>query len=176
MTPAELSATLLELARLAAGERGGEISPDDVTLERPRNRDHGDWASNVAMKLGKRLGLDPRSFAADLASALSATDGIAAAEVAGPGFLNITLDAAAAGALAKSIVEQGEHYGEGIPSHPRLGGVAGDRLGAGVGVLHVEDRVVVGAPLQNLGIEGQRGIGGRPGERVAKRVGTEPRL
>jgi arginyl-tRNA synthetase len=113
VTPAELSATLLELARSAAGERAAEIAPDDVTLERPRNRQHGDWASNVAMKLGKRLGLDPRAFAADLATALSATDGIAQAEVAGPGFLNITLDAAAAGALAKSIVEQGEHYGEG---------------------------------------------------------------
>jgi arginyl-tRNA synthetase len=113
VTPAELSATLLELTRLAAGERAGEITADDVTLERPRNREHGDWASNVAMKLGKRLGLDPRALAADLATALSATDGIAQAEVAGPGFLNITLDAAAAGALAKSIVEQGEHYGEG---------------------------------------------------------------
>ncbi len=113
MTPAELSATLLELTRSAAGERATEITPDDVTLERPRNRDHGDWASNVAMKLGKRLGLDPRAFAAELATALAATDGIAAAEVAGPGFLNITLDAAAAGALAKSIVEQGEQYGHG---------------------------------------------------------------
>jgi arginyl-tRNA synthetase len=113
VTPAELSATLLELTRSAAGDRAGEITPDDVTLERPRNRDHGDWASNVAMKLGKRLGLDPRTFAADLATALAATDGVAAAEVAGPGFLNITLDAAAAGALAKSIVEQGVEYGRG---------------------------------------------------------------
>jgi arginyl-tRNA synthetase len=111
VTPAELSATLLELTRSAAGERADEISADDVTLERPRNRDHGDWASNVAMKLGKRLGLDSRAFAADLATALAATDGIAAVDVAGPGFLNITLDAAAAGALAKSIVEQGERYG-----------------------------------------------------------------
>jgi arginyl-tRNA synthetase len=113
VTPAELSATLLELARSAAGERAAEIAPEDVTLERPRNRDHGDWASNVAMKLGKRLGLDPRAFAGDLATALSATDGVAAVDVAGPGFLNITLDAAAAGALAKSIIEQAEHYGEG---------------------------------------------------------------
>ena len=112
MTPAELSAILLDLARSAAGERAGEIATDDVTLERPRNRDHGDWASNVAMKLGKRLGLDPRAFAADLAAALVATDGVAAAEVAGPGFLNITLDAAAAGALAKQIVDAGERYGE----------------------------------------------------------------
>ena len=111
MTPAELSATLLELTRSAAGERAGEISADDVTLERPPNRDQGDWASNVAMKLGKRLGLDPRSFATDLAAALAATDGVAAVDVAGPGFLNITLDAAAAGALARSIVEAGASYG-----------------------------------------------------------------
>ena len=113
MTPADLAAILLDSARAAAGERGAEISPDDVTLERPRNREHGDWASNVAMKLGKRLGLDPRSFAADLAARLAATDGVAAAEVAGPGFLNITLDAAAAGALAKSIVDGGESFGHG---------------------------------------------------------------
>jgi len=113
VTPAELSATLLELTRSAAGERAGEISADDVTLERPRNRDHGDWASNVAMKLGKRLGLDSRAFAADLAGKLAATEGVKAVDVAGPGFLNITLDAAAAGALAKSIVEAGSAYGTG---------------------------------------------------------------
>jgi len=112
VTPAELSATLLELTRSAAGDRAGEIAVDDVTLERPRNRDHGDWASNIAMKLGKRLGRDPRALATELATALAATEGVAAVEVAGPGFLNITLDAAAAGALAKSIVEQGAAYGE----------------------------------------------------------------
>jgi arginyl-tRNA synthetase len=113
VTPAELSATLLQLTRAAAGERAGEIAPDDVTLERPRNREHGDWASNVAMKLGKRLGLDPRAFATEIATKLAATAGVAAVDVAGPGFLNITLDAAAAGALAKSIVEAGENYGTG---------------------------------------------------------------
>jgi arginyl-tRNA synthetase len=113
VTPAELSATLLELTRSAAGERAAEIGADDVTLERPRNREHGDWASNVALKLGKRLGLDPRALAGQLATALAAIDGIAAVEVAGPGFLNVTLDAAAAGALAKNIVESGEAYGRG---------------------------------------------------------------
>jgi arginyl-tRNA synthetase len=113
VTPAELSATLLELTRSAAAGRAAEISADDVTLERPRNRDHGDWASNVAMKLGKRLGLDSRAFAADLAGRLAATEGVKAVDVAGPGFLNITLDAAAAGALAKSIVETGAGYGDG---------------------------------------------------------------
>ncbi|MEO5535202.1 MAG: arginine--tRNA ligase [Pseudolysinimonas sp.] len=101
------------MTRSAAGDRAVEISDDDVTLERPRNRDHGDWASNVALKLGKRLGIDSRAFAADLATRLAATDGIASTDVAGPGFLNITLDAAAAGLLAKSIVDAGDTYGRG---------------------------------------------------------------
>ena len=84
-----------------------------MTLERPKNREHGDWASNVAMKLGKRIGVNPRDFAAELAELLAATPGVAATEVAGPGFLNITLDAAAAGELARRIVEEGDAYGRG---------------------------------------------------------------
>jgi arginyl-tRNA synthetase len=113
VNPAELSTALLEIVRQAAGERAAEIAPDDVTLERPRNREHGDWASNVALKLGKRFGIDPREFAGRLAADLAAIDGIAGAEVAGPGFLNIRLDAAAAGALARAIVEAGDGYGRG---------------------------------------------------------------
>ena len=113
VNPADLTATLLATVRATVGERAAEVDTDDVTLERPRNRDHGDWASNVALKLGKRLELNPRDFAASLASALAEVDGIARAEVAGPGFLNITLDAAAAGVLALKIVEAGELYGSG---------------------------------------------------------------
>ena len=101
MNPAELSQTLLDVVRRAVAERGAvpepEITADDVQLESPKNRDHGDWASSVAMKLGKRIGVNPREFAAELAELLAATPGVAATEVAGPGFLNITLDAAAAG-------------------------------------------------------------------------------
>ncbi|CAN5492910.1 arginine--tRNA ligase [soil metagenome] len=116
MNPAELAAALLDVVRVAAQRRGvdADITPEDVTLERPRNRDHGDWASNVALKLGKRLGIDPREFAAEIGTALADLDGIASTEVAGPGFLNIRLDAAAAGLLAKGIVEQGKTYGGGV--------------------------------------------------------------
>jgi arginyl-tRNA synthetase len=117
VNPAELTATLLdtvrETVRHTAAGPADQIEQDDVTIERPRNRDHGDWASNVALKLGKRLGLDPREFAASIAQALIAVDGIARADVAGPGFLNITLDAAAAGVLAQKIIEAGESYGTG---------------------------------------------------------------
>ena len=118
MTPLELSEALFDqLSALVERRRGegaefeGKISVADVVLERPRNRDHGDWASNVAMRLAKRLGVNPRDFAAELAEGIRSVDGIAAVEVAGPGFINIRLDAAAAGALAKAIVEAGEGYG-----------------------------------------------------------------
>ena len=116
MNPAELSASVLAIVSTVV-ERTGRALPsltlDDVTLERPRNREHGDWASNIAMKLGKPLGLNPRELATDIAAELLALDGVAAVDVAGPGFINITLDAAAAGALAKNIVEAGELYGTG---------------------------------------------------------------
>ncbi|WP_136518865.1 arginine--tRNA ligase [Cellulomonas telluris] len=85
--------------------------PAKVHLERPRQREHGDWATNVALQLAKKAGTNPRAFAEELARRLADVPGIAAVEIAGPGFLNIRLDAAAAGELARSVVEQGEAYG-----------------------------------------------------------------
>ncbi|MBD8205551.1 arginine--tRNA ligase [Microbacterium sp. CFBP 8790] len=115
MDPAALSAALLAvIAPLAEARREGSsagIRAADLPLERPKNRDHGDWASNAAMKLSKVVGANPREFAADIAAGLEAVDGIASVEVAGPGFINIRLDAAAAGALAKTIVDQGAAFG-----------------------------------------------------------------
>ncbi|WP_141880617.1 arginine--tRNA ligase [Homoserinimonas aerilata] len=113
MTPAELSLRILDIVTAVVARRGGEVSlgPDDVRLERPKNREHGDWASNIAMKLAKPLGVNPRELATELAEGISALDGVASVDVAGPGFINVTLDAAAAGELARSIVEQGESYG-----------------------------------------------------------------
>jgi len=95
--------------------RGGtaELTVDDLLLERPRNREHGDWASNIAMKLAKPLGVNPRELAEEIAACVRELEGVASVAVAGPGFINITLDAAASGALAKTIVEQGEAYGHG---------------------------------------------------------------
>ncbi|ROS23148.1 arginine--tRNA ligase [Cellulomonas sp. PhB150] len=87
--------------------------PTTVHLERPRQRDHGDWATNVALQLAKKAGTNPRAFATELASRLGAVAGVASVDIAGPGFLNIRLDAAAAGELARSVVETGEAYGRG---------------------------------------------------------------
>lgn len=115
MTPEELAARLHAIV-LGIVERRGlgqtvAVAAEDITLERPRNREHGDWASNAAMKLAKKVGANPRELAAEIVEGVRAIDGVSAVDIAGPGFINITLDAAAAGALAKAIVEAGESYG-----------------------------------------------------------------
>lgn len=113
MTPEELSsairAALLEAT--AAGDFTADI-PAEVRVERPKNRDHGDWSTNIALQLAKPAAMPPRDLATALAERLTAIDGIAKVDVAGPGFLNITLDAASAGELARNIVESGTAYGK----------------------------------------------------------------
>ena len=83
----------------------------EVRIERPKNREHGDWATNIAMQLARTVGRAPRDVAAVVKERLQDTAGVAAVDVAGPGFLNITLDAAAAGEIARTVVEQGEAFG-----------------------------------------------------------------
>ncbi|MGO1884576.1 MAG: arginine--tRNA ligase [Citricoccus sp.] len=112
MTPEDLSSALT--ACLQDAVDSGEITvevPPAVKVERPKNREHGDWATNVAMQLGRQAGMAPRDLASVLAGHLRRTPGIAGVDVAGPGFLNITLDAAAAGELARTVVEAGAAYG-----------------------------------------------------------------
>ncbi|MFH5877997.1 arginine--tRNA ligase [Arthrobacter sp. NA-172] len=115
MTPEELSAAISACLKdaVAAGELALSESalPEDVRVERPKNREHGDWATNIALQLAKHAGTNPREFATILSKRLEAIRGVTAVEIAGPGFLNITVDAAAAGALAKVIVEAGSSYG-----------------------------------------------------------------
>ncbi|NBR64611.1 MAG: arginine--tRNA ligase [Micrococcales bacterium] len=115
MTPADLSSQILHI--LAALQSEGTLPafdlPKEVVVERPKNRDHGDWATNVAMQFAPKFGLVPRDLANLLVSELAKVSGIEKVDVAGPGFINITLSAAAAGELAKQIVLAGEKYGTG---------------------------------------------------------------
>jgi len=117
MNPEELAAALLAVVTpIAEARREGStdgLTAADLTVERPKNRDHGDWSSNVALKLAKTVGANPRELATEIAAGLEATPGIASVEVAGPGFINVRLDAAAAGALAKTIVDAGAAFGTG---------------------------------------------------------------
>lgn len=116
MTPDELSVALTAVLKAAveAGELAvpAEAVPAEVRVERPKNREHGDWATNIALQLAKPAGLNPRAVAELLKTRIEAIPAIAGVAIAGPGFLNITVDPAAAGALAKHIVEAGKHYGE----------------------------------------------------------------
>lgn len=115
MTPEELTAVVSACLREAVTQ--GELSLlegtelPDVKVERPKNRDHGDWATNIAMQLTNKVGKPPREVAAVLQRRLQAHDGVASVDIAGPGFLNITLDTAAAGELARTVVEAGRDYG-----------------------------------------------------------------
>jgi len=115
VTPADLSAAIVRIlvGLQAAGKIGVGDLPTEVVIERPKNREHGDWATNAALQLAKAFGTNPRAFAELVAAELRTQPGIAGVEIAGPGFLNITLDAAAAGELAKAIVEAGSQYGKG---------------------------------------------------------------
>ncbi|MBO1758905.1 arginine--tRNA ligase [Janibacter hoylei] len=108
---AALLAVVAPIAARRCPEKALVLSATDIVLERPRNRDHGDWASSIAMKIAKRLGADPYELAREIAEELASADGIASVQVAGPGFINIRVEAGAAGALAKTIVEAGVDYG-----------------------------------------------------------------
>jgi arginyl-tRNA synthetase len=112
VTPAELS-DAVQVAVYAAVQAGElEVAvPREITIERSRNREHGDYAANIALQLAKAAGLPPRQVAEVIARHLRGTTGISAVDVAGPGFLNITLASAAQGRLARTIVLAGTAYG-----------------------------------------------------------------
>jgi arginyl-tRNA synthetase len=112
VTPDELSSAIRAAVARAveSGAFTAEI-PDEIVVERPKNRAHGDYASNVALRLARPAGRPPREVAEAIAKALLEVDGIAAVDVAGPGFLNITVQAGSLGELARTIVEAGPDYG-----------------------------------------------------------------
>lgn len=114
MTPEQLSATVVD-ALTALVQRGdltlADGVPAQVTVERPRQKGHGDYATNVALQLAKKAGTNPRALGELLAEELRAADGIGAVELAGPGFLNITVEAGAQGQVAADVVAAGAAYG-----------------------------------------------------------------
>jgi len=113
VTPADLAELLKTTAAAVLSEHGLDTAalPATVTVERPRNLDHGDYATNLALQLGKKVGANPRELADWLAAALAQADGIAAADVAGPGFVNLRIDASAQGVIVNSVIEAGVDYG-----------------------------------------------------------------
>jgi arginyl-tRNA synthetase len=104
---------VLDAAQAALTERDLDptVLPAALSVERPRNPEHGDYASTIAMQIAKKVGVPPRDLAAAIARHLKQTPSVAGVEIAGPGFLNIRVSAAAAGELARLVVTQGAAYG-----------------------------------------------------------------
>jgi arginyl-tRNA synthetase len=114
VTPAELSAAVAAVVTAAvdAGELAVAV-PSSVTVERPKQRDHGDYATNVALVLAKPAGKPPREVAEIVAARLREAEGVESVDVAGPGFLNVRLAQGSAAGLAGDIVRAGRSYGRG---------------------------------------------------------------
>ncbi|OBB61188.1 arginine--tRNA ligase [Mycobacterium sp. 852013-51886_SCH5428379] len=113
MTPADLAELLKTTAAAVLAEHDLDAAtlPATVTVERPRNPEHGDYATNLALQIGKKAGVNPRELAGWLAQALAAADGIASADVAGPGFVNLRIEASAQNVLVEQIITAAERYG-----------------------------------------------------------------
>lgn len=113
MTPAELAEQIRTTtsAVLAAADLDQTVVPETITVERPRNPEHGDYATNIALQLAKKVGTNPRELAAQIAAALAKLPEIDSAEIAGPGFVNLRLAAAAQGEIVAKIITQGAAYG-----------------------------------------------------------------
>ena len=113
MTPAELATTVKAAAErvLADHDLDASVVPDTVTVERPRNPEHGDYATNIALQVAKKAGTNPRELAGWLAEVLAEDPAIAAAEIAGPGFINLRLAADAQGQLVAKVLEEGAAFG-----------------------------------------------------------------
>ena len=115
MTPALLADLVRAAASDVLARRGLDAAalPDDVGIERPRNPEHGDYATNVALRTAKKAGVPPRELASWLADELAAKDGIASAETAGPGFINLRLAADAQGGIVAEVLAGGASFGNG---------------------------------------------------------------
>ncbi|MDC8975163.1 Arginine--tRNA ligase [Mycobacterium marinum] len=113
MTPADLAELLKTTATAVLSEHALDTSalPQTVVVERPRNPEHGDYASNVALQLAKKVGANPRELAGWIAEALTKADGIASAEVAGPGFINLRLETSAQAKIVNAIIDAGSGFG-----------------------------------------------------------------
>ena len=113
MTPADLAELLKTTAAAVLAEHDLDAAalPQTVTVERPRNPEHGDYATNLALQLGKKVGANPRELAGWLAEALAQADGIASAEVAGPGFINMRLEASAQAKIVNDVIDAGASFG-----------------------------------------------------------------
>jgi arginyl-tRNA synthetase len=110
---------LAELVQAALRKAFPDAAGAEVDLERPKNREHGDFATNVALQLAKKLGRKPRDVATAIVEALGKAPEIARADIAGPGFINFTLATGSRFSVVAAALAQGSAFGR--------AGAGGDR-------------------------------------------------
>ncbi len=112
----QLKIEIAEIVAAAAGKALGEnVSSAEIEIERPKNADHGDFATSIALKRAKAAGRKPREVAEAIAAALGSHAKIARVDVAGPGFINLTLSKATRFAAVAEIFAARDDYGRGAP-------------------------------------------------------------
>lgn len=113
-----LAAAIADAVRAAVksqtliGDSAAQLAADRIPLERPKNRDHGDYASSIALTLAKSEGKSPRDVAKIIVDALEGHSAIAKLEIAGPGFINFTLNKSSQGAIVNRIFAEAEDFGK----------------------------------------------------------------
>jgi arginyl-tRNA synthetase len=125
-SPQELvQSTIIQALKMVIlkGELSAQV-PNEINLDRPKNRDHGDYATSIALALAKSAGMQPRAVAELIVKSLTENDlltaaGIAKVEIAGPGFINITLKTASQGAVVVEILKGTKSYGHGNWLHDK---------------------------------------------------------
>jgi arginyl-tRNA synthetase len=107
-----ISAAIIEILQSAKSELNCDL-PEAITLDRPKNRDHGDYATGIALALSKPSGKPPREIAELIKAGLANRPEITKVDIAGPGFINITLAKASQGGVIAKILIDGKKFGHG---------------------------------------------------------------
>ena len=107
----------------AAGTIPADAATPDFVIERPKTREHGDFASNAAMLLAKAARSNPRALAQALVAAMPASADVARVEIAGPGFINFHLAPGAWQREAATALREGRDYGRNGSGRGRVAGV-----------------------------------------------------
>ena len=103
---------LQTILALSAKELDLDVKPEEITIEQTKDKAHGDYATNLAMKSAKALHKAPKAIAEELLKHISSPK-ISKVEIAGPGFINFFLKADSLNSIVTTILEEGEHYGDG---------------------------------------------------------------
>lgn len=109
----QLEATIKEaISRAIQVNSLSGVVPETIKLERPKDRAHGDYATSIALQIAKSMGKNPRDVAQVIADQLIGTENISNVEIAGPGFINLTLNRSSQAQLVETIVKAADSFGK----------------------------------------------------------------